>query len=232
MGVQVAGSEPPSSPTRQTSLVKPPPRRSSLSVSSTPSSSSSSLNHLNNRPPPSPHRHPQSGLSSSSSLTVTSHSGPRTPASSTTTTTKNEHANSTPISPNPLASLQKTFLQIQPHLDKARYKAEAGLSKRGFVREGLGHKNSRSGGVDGDGDELEGGLEDGLEGLMGSGVGEKQIKRSRWRDGDRGYDGDSDWTRSEGMDHGLERQYSDEEEENGLEKDNLKWPAGEGWKPL
>ena len=231
IGLEVTGSEPPPSPTR---LVKPPlgaspSRRSSLSVSSTPSSSSLSLNHLSNRPPPSPHRHPQSGLSSSSSLTVTSHSGPRTPGSSIIT--KHEHVNPAPISPNPLTSLQKTFLQIQPHLDKARYKAEAGLSKRGFVREGLGHKNSRSGGLDGDGDELEEGLEDGLEGLMGGdGGGRKQAGRRRWRNGDGGYDGDSDWTRSEGMDHGVQRQYSDEEDR--LEKDNLKWPAGEGWKPL
>ena len=105
-------------------------------------------------------------------------------------------------------------------------------------------KSSGSVGVDGDGEEEEVGLEDGLEGLMSNGNdggGKKQIGTSRWRvqpDGG-GYDGevdqDSDWTRGEGMSmsHGKGRiQDSDGDEEDGLEKDNLKWPAGEGWKPL
>jgi len=137
---------------------------------------------------------------------------------------------------------------MQPHLDKARYKAEAGLSKRGFVRDGLRRgKRSGSVGVDGDGKEEEDGLEDGLEGLMSNGSdggGKKQIGMSRWRgqtDGGGGLDGevdrDSDWTRSEGMSM-MSRgskgrvQDSDGDEEDSLEKDNLKWPAGEGWKPL
>ena len=118
------------------------------------------------------------------------------------------------------------------------------------MRDGLRtrSKNSGSVGVDGDRDEEEDGLEDGLEGLMASGSdgrgGKKQIGRSRWdgSGGDRGYDGevdqDSDWTRSEGMSMALDprgrghQRYSDRDEDDGLEKDNLKWPVGEGWKPL
>ena len=228
-------------------------RRSSLSVSSTPSSSS--LNHLSSWPPPTPHRQ----NSSSSSLTVArpplhSHSYSQPPSSASSTTMKHDIL---PIqAPNPLTSLQKTFLQIQPHLDKARYKAEAGLSKRGFVRDGLmtrGTKSCSGSGVGADRDgEDEDGLEDGLEGLMSSsGEGKNQIGKSRWgvhQDGggpDPGYDGevvdqDSDWTRNEGMSSmsrppiqgRVRRQYSDEGGVLTFEKDNLKWPAGEGWKPL
>lgn len=105
-------------------------------------------------------------------------------------------------------------------------------------------KSSGSVGVDGDGEEEEDGLEDGLEGLMSNGNdggGKKQTVTSRWRiPPDSGsYDGevdqDSDWTRSEGMSmsRGKGRvQDSDCDDEDSLEKDNLKWPAGEGWKPL
>jgi hypothetical protein len=124
------------------------------------------------------------------------------------------------------------------------------------VRDGLRTrgKNSGSSGIEGNRDEEEDSLEDGLEGLMGSGSdggGKKQIGRNRWgvhHDGsggaglDRGYDGevdqDSDWARSEGMSMSrrgqgrAHQQYSDGDEEDGLEKDNLKWPVGEGWKPL
>ncbi|KAK2463758.1 hypothetical protein APHAL10511_004251 [Amanita phalloides] len=33
-----------------------------------------------------------------------------------------------------LAALQRTFVSLQPKLDKARYKAEAGISRRGFIQ--------------------------------------------------------------------------------------------------
>ena len=210
-------------------------RRSSLSVSSMPSSSSS----------PSQLRQTSFGLTSSSSASLAGpppHPHPPTPSSvssSSTMTTKQDPT------PNPLASLQKTFLQFQPHLDKARYKAEAGLSKRGFVRDGFRRGKTGSAGADGEGEEEATGLEDGLEGLMSNGSeggGKKQIGISRWRvppDGggllDGEVDQDSDWTRSKGMSlsHGKGRvQDSDVDEEDSLEKDNLKWPAGEGWKPL
>ena len=230
-------------------------RRSSLSVSTTMPSSSSS---------PSQFRQTQTpfGIPSSSSTTANL-SGPPPPpssssASSSSTTTMKQQD---PTHPNPLASLQKTFLQFQPHLDKARYKAEAGLSKRGFVRREGFRRNKSSGSaggcVDGDGEEEEDGfMEDGLEGLMnsngngngnhdGGGV-KKQIGKSRWRDVSAGanagagvdgeVDQDSDWTRSKGMSMSrkgrVQDSDGDDEEESSLEKDNLKWPVGEGWKPL
>ena len=110
-------------------------------------------------------------------------------------------------------------------------------------------KSTGSIGADGEGggEEEEDGLEDGLERLMGGsdGGGKKQIGMSRWRvqpdgGGGGGLDGevldqDTDWTRSKGMimSRGKGRvQDSDGDEEDSLEKDNLKWPAGEGWKPL
>ena len=231
-------------------------RRSSLSVSTTMPSSSSS---------PSQFRQTQTpfGLSSSSSSTTANLAGPPPPpssssASSSSTTTMKQQD---PTHPNPLASLQKTFLQFQPHLDKARYKAEAGLSKRGFVRREGFRRNKSSGSaggcVDGDGEEEDDGfMEDGLEGLMnsngngngnhdGGGV-KKQIGKSRWRDVSAGanagagvdgeVDQDSDWTRSKGMSMSrkgrVQDSDGDDEEESSLEKDNLKWPVGEGWKPL
>jgi len=113
------------------------------------------------------------------------------------------------------------------------------------VRDGFRrNKSSGSAGVDGEGEGEEDGLEDGLEGLMSNGndgVGKKQIGMSRWRvqpDGgglDGEVDQDSDWSRSKGMSitRGKGRVHdSDGDEEDSLEKDNLKWPAGEGWKPL
>ena len=233
-------------------------RRSSLSVSTTMPSSSSS---------PSQFRQTQTpfGIPSSSSSTTANLAGPPPPppssssASSSSTTTMKQQQD--PTHPNPLASLQKTFLQFQPHLDKARYKAEAGLSKRGFVRREGFRRNKSSGSaggcVDGDGEEEEDGfMEDGLEGLMnsngngngnhdGGGV-KKQIGKSRWRDVSAGanagagvdgeVDQDSDWTRSKGMSMSrkgrIQDSDGDDEEESSLEKDNLKWPVGEGWKPL
>jgi len=192
-----------------------------------------------------PSKLPQT-LSSSSSLTLPSLTGPTLPASpsassTTTMTTKQDQSNP---APNPLVSLQKTFLQIQPHLDKARYKAEAGLSKRGFVRDGLRRgKSSGSIGIDGGGDGEENESEDGLEGLMSKdsdGGGKKQIGLGRWRvqsDGgglDGEVDQESDWIRNEGMSmaRGRGRVQDSDGDECSTEKDNLKWPAGDGWKPL
>lgn len=38
--------------------------------------------------------------------------------------------------PLTLAALQRTFTNLQPRLDKMRYKAEAGISRRGFIQGG------------------------------------------------------------------------------------------------
>ncbi|KAF4615789.1 hypothetical protein D9613_012356 [Agrocybe pediades] len=141
----------------------------------------------------------------------------------------------------PLSNIQRTIanlqpklegLNIHPHLDKARYKAEAGFSKRGFVRDPGRHKT----GVEGEEEE----------GLMEDGKGRaSSVGRMRWgmpggpeKDvfDDPEVDDDSvdDWTRSRGSrdvfgEAGEVRSVSPLEIG---ETDNLKWPAGEGWKPL
>ncbi|KAG9220178.1 hypothetical protein CCMSSC00406_0007127 [Pleurotus cornucopiae] len=124
-----------------------------------------------------------------------------------------------------LATLQPKLDALQPKLDKVRYKAEAGLSRRGFVRE----RGWREG-------------ED-EQGLMGG-------TRSGQRDSPSDSDG---WERIGGMDGGPDVDSGDEgsnttngNDERGRrlngprdpgqplfsEKDNLKLPPGDGWKPL
>ena len=44
--------------------------------------------------------------------------------------------------PVTLAGLQRTFASLQPRLDQARYKAEAGISRRGFIQ-GAGEERER-----------------------------------------------------------------------------------------
>lgn len=44
--------------------------------------------------------------------------------------------------PVTLAGLQRTFASLQPRLDQARYKAEAGMSRRGFIQ-GTGEERER-----------------------------------------------------------------------------------------
>ncbi|KAF8163845.1 hypothetical protein B0H34DRAFT_795489 [Crassisporium funariophilum] len=113
---------------------------------------------------------------------------------------------------SPMSNIQRTIatlqpkldaLQIQPRLDKARYKAEAGFSRRGFVRDVGRHKAG-----------VEGEEEEGL--FHGNG-------------GDAGVDDaeeDDEWMRGRGR--------SWDREGGGAKDgdDNLKWPVGEGWKPL
>jgi hypothetical protein len=120
--------------------------------------------------------------------------------------------------PISIASLREAFSGIGKDLglDKARYKAEAGLSRRGYVpgtsvtqrpgglfyEEGKQRLVDRDGGYRGRG----GGS---VESLDGVGV---------------DYDGDADVDAEGGMD--------DDHPFGGIERDDMKWPAGEGWKPL
>jgi len=106
----------------------------------------------------------------------------------------------------------------------ARYKAEAGLSRRGYV-----HHASGSGWV-----------EEGEVGLIGVDRG----RRGGTTRGENGAGGDGDGNGGAGVDYGYGGQMitdtdtsGDDDDERGRvrdewEKDNLKWPAGEGWKPL
>ncbi|KIK76917.1 hypothetical protein PAXRUDRAFT_835178 [Paxillus rubicundulus Ve08.2h10] len=120
---------------------------------------------------------------------------------------------------SPMSNIQKTIsnlqLKAQPKLEAVRYKAEAGISRRGYVNHAqLGGTWWR---------------EDGEERLMSD---------TRWAatDIDRARDPYSEPTtddeRSSGDDPGKRRTSGVSHRETLTEVDNLKWPAGEGWKPL
>ncbi|EPQ53861.1 hypothetical protein GLOTRDRAFT_139912 [Gloeophyllum trabeum ATCC 11539] len=113
---------------------------------------------------------------------------------------------------DPIANLQRTLSNLhtraQPKLDAARYKAEAGLSKRGFVSHA--HFNPAHW------------REEGEEALMAdSGSGE-------------GFDPDVD----QALDSASDSVEDDRDRDRArvrhayAERDNLKWPAGDGWAPL
>ncbi|KDR78854.1 hypothetical protein GALMADRAFT_137846 [Galerina marginata CBS 339.88] len=235
-------------------------------------------------PTPSVSGHVQ-GQHRRSSLSVSS-----TPSSHPQAHSQSGHGHDHSHSPFSMNSLQKTIAGLQPKLDKARYKAEAGLSRRGFVRDAGGRAKF---GVEGEEEEGLMPMERGRRPVgTGTGTGkerERPTVHRRWTsrgdvDGDEGFfdepqvgdhaeeevDGDEDeWTRSRGM--GVDVSASpvrrrlaggeeDTEEdvfgpasparrrggggggkevekggragEEGMEQDNLKWPAGEGWKPL
>ncbi|OBZ78078.1 hypothetical protein A0H81_02753 [Grifola frondosa] len=141
------------------------------------------------------------------------------------------------FSDSPIANIQKTLtslqLRAQPHLDAARYKAEAGLTRRGFVQhsqhgarwireegeEGLMDDVDAGGGTSGRDDD------DGLDQDPDAGEGcqaEKSVAERvrRLREG--------------GVDVAMVDKDGDRPGAHRLvlERDDLKWPAGEGWKPL
>lgn len=214
----------------------------------------------------------ESSLStSSSSSSLSRHTSLSTPGHrrSSLSISSTPHSNNSTHTESPMSNIQRTIatlqpkldsLQIQPRLDKARYKAEAGLSRRGFVSGG----RTKVG--------VEGEEEEGLvrrPGSLTSGGRTSRVRKARphWTSGnpesngnifddpdvdsdspDDNADGDEEWTRSRGMDSSPVRQsrrgqdvFAAEEGSldpggddvlRGVEKDNLKWPAGEGWKPL
>jgi hypothetical protein len=124
-------------------------------------------------------------------------------------------------SDSPMANIQKTLtnlqLKAQPKLDAVRYKAEAGISKRGYVHHAqLGAIRWR---------------EEGEQGLMAD---------TRWTAANVDRDADSEPTTDDEPSpvegHGARRETrttSPEPYRDLLtESDNLKWPMGEDWKPL
>lgn len=127
-----------------------------------------------------------------------------------------------PSDSSPIANIQKTLtnfqLKAQPKLDAVRYKAEAGISKRGYVHHAqLGGTRWR---------------EEGEQGLMAD---------TRWTAANIDRDPDSEPTTddepSSGEDQGAGRTTmtatSAAPHRDFLTgSDNLKWPMGEGWRPL
>ncbi|KAH0834650.1 hypothetical protein J3R83DRAFT_10160 [Lanmaoa asiatica] len=124
-----------------------------------------------------------------------------------------------PSDSSPIANIQKTLtnlhLKAQPKLDAVRYKAEAGISKRGYVHHAqLGGTRWR---------------EEGEQGLMSD---------TRWAAANVDRDPDSGPTTddepSSGEDRGTRRTATSAApyRDSLTKSDNLKWPMGEGWKPL
>ncbi|KAG2039318.1 hypothetical protein BDR03DRAFT_998938 [Suillus americanus] len=119
---------------------------------------------------------------------------------------------------SPMSHIQKTIsnlqLKAQPKLDAARYKAEAGFSRRGFVHHS--HAPARW-------------MEEGEQGLMTDT--HQEDDDGAHVDRDPHTESPTDDEPSSGED--LERMKKSGVHCDFLkETDNLKWPAGEGWRPL
>ena len=137
-----------------------------------------------------------------------------------------EKAANAPLS---LSSLQRSLSTLQsraqPVLDRARYKAEAGLSKRGFMPNSHHHHAHADEGVDhlvnhGTGSTSDG---NGDGGGMDSGLDVDSPTDSDDGEGDRGRRGRSAYSFSGGYGYNREAR----------ERDDLKLPVdGEGWRPL
>ncbi|TBU57117.1 hypothetical protein BD310DRAFT_930036 [Dichomitus squalens] len=204
--------------------VPPPPRRKRPeSAQLTPTSSS---------PFESPFADtPRSSTSSPSNLHLSRHLS----LSSTKRDTDRER-NWDTFSDSPIGSLQKTFTNLslrgKPALDAARYKAEGAFSKRGFVQRGpRGPGWMREDGearlmddVD-DGEATSPGLDvdDADSSLDQDGAGDRERVEDRARRWQRGGVDVALVDREDGA-RGGRRMV--------VERDDLKWPAGEGWKPL
>ncbi|KAG1726029.1 uncharacterized protein EDB91DRAFT_1061853 [Suillus paluster] len=121
---------------------------------------------------------------------------------------------------SPMSHIQKTIsnfqLKAQPKLDAARYKAEAGLSRRGFVH----HSHIGAPGR---------WVEEGEQGLMTD---------TRSEDDDGAHVDRDPYTEPSTDDEpssgeNLERMKNSRVRRDfPKEADNLKWPAGDGWRPL
>lgn len=128
-----------------------------------------------------------------------------------------------------IATLQPKLDALQPKLDKARYKAEAGLSRRGFV-----HNRTNKGGIEGEEEEE-------LMGARGEDKSEDDWDKASMNGGvfddefavnGRNNDPATQRMRPDGKGVNNELWEADGDPWVGVEKDNLKWPAGEGWKQM
>ena len=145
-----------------------------------------------------------------------------------------------------ISSIKNTIMGLQPKFEAARYKAEAGLSKRGYVSHGNSsflHEDveerlvpsSASSVAESAGcvslDSDDGGLSQDLSALDVDDEGSKtSTPNNGYRWNGRGWD-DTGRLRSSsggvlgGLDEKPRRPWN-------VERDEMKWPAGEGWRPL
>ncbi|KAI8971328.1 hypothetical protein BD414DRAFT_500949 [Trametes punicea] len=152
-----------------------------------------------------------------------------------------------------IAGLQKTLtslqLRAQPALDAARYKAEGAFSRRGFVQHGAhGPRWMREegearlmddvDGVDGDADMYADPEVDRGVGEAGArGWADEYVRDDSSLDHDPGEDSEHERERVEERarkwrESGVDVSVVDDGKRMVLERDDLKWPAGEGWRPL
>jgi len=117
---------------------------------------------------------------------------------------------------SPISHIQKTItnlqLKAQPRIDAARYKAEAGLSRRGFVSHSPGGRW----------------MGEGEQGLMTD-------TDTRWEDADDGTHVDQDagpYSEPPTEEDRDRVEHTKAHHDSWKQADNLKWPAGEGWRPL
>ncbi|KAI0030175.1 hypothetical protein K488DRAFT_72407 [Vararia minispora EC-137] len=194
-------------PSRQpTDLPLPPPRHPDRTSKSEPPPSprlgrSKSMHHTPPPPlPPTRRRRPESvqlaspragGFSDSHLGRPTRHASVSVSVSSPGSTHVRDLDDA-----SPLGTFQRTLAGLGPRFDAARYKAEAGLSRRGFVP-----------GVRAEGGERL---------VMDSDDGESGVDES---DGEELEFGDAEDVRRRAR-------------ERERVRDEMKWPAGEGWRPL
>jgi len=117
-----------------------------------------------------------------------------------------------------MSHIQKTIsnlqLKAQPRLDAAWYKAEAGLSRRGFVHHShLGAPRW---------------MEEGEQGLM---------EDERWEEDDGAHVDRNPYSEPSTDDESSSGENRERMKNSGVrhdlkDADNLKWPAGDGWRPL
>ncbi len=142
---------------------------------------------------------------------------------------------------SPIANIRNTLLGLQPKLDAARYKAEAGLSRRGYVNYGNsslwreegeerlvsaepeadGVGEDSTGGMSMDGSD-EGGLGQDTGGAGGSDESSERQNGSSWDERGRGRSASASGSEAR---KGRMKPWE-------VERDEMKWPVGEGWKPL
>lgn len=129
----------------------------------------------------------------------------------------------------PIVGLKDKLLGLQPKLDAARYKAEAGFSRRGFVN----HRNGSLFREEGEErlvvDEVTGESLESVEGADGFGQDQPSVDRSGSDDDDVRRAGEKARSKSEGT--GDRERFRRPWE---VERDEMKWPVqpGEGWAPL
>lgn len=148
-----------------------------------------------------------------------------------------------PADGSPLGSLQKTLtslqLRAQPKLDAARFKAEAGLTRRGFVRHAGGAPPwMRAEGEErlmDDADESDGASRDSASVDQDADADEPESpnpSRGRFGVGGKSIEERARLFREGGVDVAVVEDAERDRRKLVLERDGLKWPAGEGWAPL